>query len=581
MSRNEEVAALFEEYADLVEAQDVQYKPQAYRRAADNIRDYPEDIAELAEQGPDAVGEIPQVGDSIASKVIEYFETGEIEELEEERANLPVEMVELTRVEGVGPKTVGSLYEELGIRTLDDLEEAAREGKIQEIKGYGPKTEENILDGIEFARTVRGRELLGDARPVGDQVLAFFDGIPSVGRHELAGSLRRWRETIGDIDVLAESEEDEKEAVIEAFTDWERATEVIESGTDKAAIRVSDMRIDLRVVVPEEFGSALQYFTGSKNHNITLRNYAIEQGYKVNEYGVFDVSDVENPDAGQRVGEKVASETEASMYEALGLPLIAPEMREDNGEIDAALNDDLPDLIEEGDVRGDLHLHTNWSDGNNTIAEMIEGAAEFGHDYIVISDHATGSGMVGGVGLDDEELEEQIAEVRAAAEDAPIDVFTGVEANIDPDGGISVGDDVLAELDIVVASPHSSLDGDATDRLIRAIEHPSVDILGHPSGRLINRRPGHDFDVREVASAAADNGVALEINSNTHRLDLWGAAVQVAVEEGATIAIDTDAHSPGEYGNIRYGIHTARRGWAEARDVLNTRDAAGVREFLH
>ncbi len=581
MSRNEEVAALFEEYADLVEAQDVQYKPQAYRRAADNIRDYPEDIAELAEQGPDAVGEIPQVGDSIASKVIEYFETGEIEELEEERENLPVEMVELTRVEGVGPKTVGSLYEELGIRTLDDLEDAAREGEIQEIKGYGPKTEENILDGIEFARTVRGRELLGDARPVGDQVLAFFDGIPSVGRHELAGSLRRWRETIGDIDVLAESEEDEKEAVIEAFTDWERATEVIESGTDKAAIRVSDMRIDLRVVVPEEFGSALQYFTGSKNHNITLRNYAIEQGYKVNEYGVFDVSDVENPDAGQRVGEKVASETEASMYEALGLPLIAPEMREDNGEIDAALNDDLPNLIEEGDVRGDLHLHTNWSDGNNTIAEMIEGAAEFGHDYIVISDHATGSGMVGGVGLDDDELEEQIAEVRAAAEDAPIDVFTGVEANIDPDGGISVGDDVLAELDIVVASPHSSLDGDATERLIRAIEHPSVDILGHPSGRLINQRPGHDFDVREVASAAADNGVALEINSNTHRLDLWGAAVQVAVEEGVTIAIDTDAHSPGEYGNIRYGVHTARRGWAEADDVLNTRDAAGVREFLH
>ena len=581
MSRNEEIAALFEEYADLVEAQDVQYKPQAYRRAADNIRDYPADIEELAAEGPEAVGEIPQVGDSIASKVIEYFETGEIEELEAERENLPVQMVELTRVEGVGPKTVGDLYEELGIQTLDDLEAAAREERIQEIKGYGPKTEGNILDGIEFARTVRGRELLGDARPVGDQVLAYFDGIPSVGRHELAGSLRRWRETIGDIDILAESEERDKEAVIEAFTDWERATEVIESGTDKAAIRVSDMRIDLRVVVPEEFGSALQYFTGSKNHNITLRNHAIEQGYKVNEYGVFDISDVDDPDAGQRVGEKVAGETEASMYEVLGLPLIAPEMREDNGEIDAALNGDLPDLIEEDDVRGDLHLHTNWSDGNNSIAEMVEGAADFGHDYIVISDHATGSGMVGGVGLEDDELEEQMEEVHAVAEDAPIDVFTGVEANIDPDGGISVGDDVLAELDIVVASPHSSLDGDATERLIRAIEHPSVDILGHPSGRLINRRPGHDFDVRKVAKAAADNGVALEINSNPYRLDLWGAAVQVAVDEGATIAIDTDAHSPGEYGNVRYGVHTARRGWAEAADVLNTRDADGIREFLH
>ncbi|EFW92626.1 PHP domain protein [Haladaptatus paucihalophilus DX253] len=579
MTRNAEVAALFEEYADLVEAQDVQYKPQAYRRAADNIRDYPEDIEELAAEGPDAVGQIPQVGDSIASKVIEYFETGEIEELEEERANLPVEMAELTRVEGVGPKTVGDLYHELGVQTLDDLEDAARKGKIQEIKGYGPKSEQNILDGIEFARTVRGRELLGDARPVGEQVLAFFDEIPTVGRHELAGSLRRWRETIGDIDVLAESEE--KEAVIDAFTDWGRATEVIEAGTDKAAVRVSDMRIDLRVVVPEEFGSALQYFTGSKNHNITLRNYAIEQGYKVNEYGVFDVSDVENPDAGQRVGERVAGETEASMYDALGLPLIPPEMREDNGEIDAALAGDLPDLIEEGDVRGDLHLHTNWSDGNDTIAEMVEGAADFGHDYIAISDHATGSGMVGGVGLDDEELEAQIDEVRAVAEDAAIDVFTGVEANIDPDGGISVGDDVLADLDIVVASPHSGLDGDGTDRLIRAIEHPSVDILGHPSGRLINRRPGHDFDVRAVARAAADNGVALEINSNPHRLDLWGAAVQVAVEEGATIAIDTDAHSPAEYRNVRYGVHTARRGWAEAADVLNARDAAGVRGFLH
>ncbi len=490
-------------------------------------------------------------------------------------------MVELTRIEGVGPKTVGGLYEELGIQTLDDLEEAASEGKIQEIKGYGPKTEQNILDGIEFARTVRGRELLGDARPVGDEVLDYFDEIPSVGRHELAGSLRRWRETIGDIDILAESEESEKEAVIEAFTDWERATEVIESGTDKAAIRVGDMRVDLRVVVPEEFGSALQYFTGSKNHNITLRNYAIEQGYKVNEYGVFDIRDVDDPDAGQRVGEKVAGETEASMYEALGLPLIAPEMREDNGEIDAALDGDLPDLIEEGDMRGDLHLHTNWSDGNNSIEEMVEAAAEFGHDYIVISDHATGSGMVGGVGLEDDELEAQIAEVRAVAEEAPIDVFTGVEANIGPDGSISVGDDVLEELDIVVASPHSSLDGDATERLIRAIEHPSVDILGHPSGRLINRRPGHDFDVRKVASAAADNGVALEINSNPHRLDLWGGAVQVTIEEGATIAIDTDAHSPGEYENIRYGIHTARRGWAEAADVLNARDAAGVREFLH
>ncbi|WP_049971107.1 helix-hairpin-helix domain-containing protein [Haladaptatus cibarius] len=579
MSRNAEIADLFEEYADLLDAQDVQYKPQSYRRAADNIRDYPEAIEELAEDGPDAIGQIPQVGDSIAGKVIEYFETGEIEELEEERAKLPVQMAELTRVEGVGPKTVGTLYEELGVQTLDDLEAAARAKEIREIKGFGPKTEENIVDGIEFARTIRGRELLGNARPVGEQVRTFVSDIPSVGRCELGGSIRRWCETIGDVDVLAESED--KQAVVDAFADWERATEVIEAGTDKAAIRVSDTRIDLRVVVPEEFGSALQYFTGSKNHNITLRNHAIERELKVNEYGVFDISAVDDPDAGQRVGEKVAGETEASMYDALGLPLIAPEMREDNGEIDAALAGELPDLIEEDDVSGDLHLHTEWSDGNNTIAEMVESAAEFGHDYISISDHATGPGMVGGVGLDDDELREQIDEIRAVADDAEIEVFAGVEANIEGDGGISVADDVLAELDIVVASPHSGLDGDATERLIRAIEHPSVDILGHPSGRLINQRPGLDFDVREVARAAVENNVALEINSNPSRLDLWGGAVQVAVEEGATIAIDTDAHSPTEYGNVRYGVHTARRGWAEAGDVLNTWDAEAVRDFIH
>jgi DNA polymerase (family X) len=579
MSRNAEISDLFEEYANLLEAQDVGYKPQAYRRAADNIRDYPEDIEEMAAGGPDEVGRIPQVGDSIAGKVVEYFETGEIEALEEEREKLPVRMEELTRVEGVGPKTVGDLYHELGVETLDDLEEAACDGEIQELKGYGQKTEQNILDGIEFARTVRGRQLLGDARPVGEQVLAFFADVPSVGRCELAGSLRRWRETIGDVDVLAESED--KQAVVDAFTDWERATEVIEAGTDKAAIRVSDMRIDLRAIAPEEFGSALQYFTGSKNHNITLRNYAIERDLKVNEYGVFDVSEVDDPDAGQRVGERIAGETEESMYDALGLPLIAPEMREDRGEIDAAVAGELPDLVEEGDVRGDLHLHTDWSDGGYTVEEMVDGAAEFGLDYIAVSDHATGPGMVGGVGLSDDELREQMEAIRTVAEDAPIDVFAGVEANIDAEGGISVADDVLADLDVVIASPHSGLNGDATERLVRAIEHPSVDVLGHPSGRLINQRPGVNFDVREVAKAAAEHGVALEINSNTHRLDLWGAAVQVAVEEGASVAIDTDAHSPGEYRNVRYGVHTARRGWAKAGDVLNTRDAEGLREFCH
>jgi DNA polymerase (family 10) len=594
MRRNAEIASLLEEYADRLEAQGVEYKHRTYRRAAESIRDSPEDVAELAADGPEAVQEIQDVGESISKKVVEAVENGTFHQLAENREEFPVAIGELTSVEGVGPKTAGDLYRALDVRDLDDLENAARESTIQDVSGFGQKTEQNILDGIEFARKSQGRQLLGDARPVGEAALDFFEAIPEAGRCELGGSLRRWKPTIGDIDVLVGS--DDRQAVIDAFTDWEQADEIIEAGTDKASVRSDGMRVDLRVVVPEEFGSALQYFSGSKEHNIRLRNYAIERDFKVNEYGLFDVSElgsdgssdssdgvseVEDPDAGQRVGDRVAGETEAGMYEALGLPWIAPELREDRGEIDAAASDELPDLLEEGDVRGDLHVHTNWSDGSNSIAEMAEAAAAFGHEYLTIADHATGPGMVGGVGLDDAELREQLAEIRDLADDLPLTVFAGVEANIDAEGNVSVGDDLLADLDCVVASPHSGLEGDATDRLIAAAEHPSVDVIGHPSGRMIHQRPGLEFDVEQVARVAADNGTALEVNSNPHRLDLWGSAVKQAVEEGATIAIDTDAHSPPEYAYVRYGVHTARRGWAQQADVLNARDAAGVREFLH
>jgi len=579
MRRNAEIAGLLEEYADLLAAQGVDYKPKSYRRAAESVRDHPAAVEELAADGPEAVAEIPDVGSSIAAKIVEAVETGSFEQLESKRAEMPVEMAELTSVEGVGPRTVGDLFEALDVRDLDDLEEAAREGKIREISGYGETSEQNILEGIPFARQSRQRELLGDARPVGDEVLAFVEAVPEAGRCELAGSLRRWKPTIGDIDVLVAS--DDRGPVIDAFAEWDRADEVIEAGTDKASVRSNGQRVDLRVVAPEEFGSALQYFTGSKEHNIRLRNYAIERGYKINEYGAFDVSDVDDPDSGQRVGERVAGDTEAGIYGVLDLPPIPPELREDRGEIDAAAAGELPELLEEGEIRGDLHLHTEWSDGDLSIAAMAEAAADVGHEYVCVSDHATGPGMVGGVGLDDDELREQLAEIRELAPDLPVEVFAGVEANVGDDGEISVDDDLLAELDCVVASPHSGLEGDATDRLIAAVEHPSVDVLGHPSGRILNSRAGLEFDIAAVASAAADNETALEINSNPHRLDLWGSAVKQAVEAGATIAINTDAHSPAEFGNVRYGVHTARRGWAETADVLNARDADGVRAFLH
>ncbi len=578
--RNDEIAARFEEMADLLEARDVEYKPRAYRRGAENIRNHPRPVAELAAEGSDAVQEIEGVGEALADKVVEYGETGSIEELDELRDELPVEMNALTRVEGVGPKTVGTLYEALGVQTLDDLERAASEGEIREVSGFGEKTEQNILNGIDFARSATERQRVGDARPLADEVLELLRDHEATGRCEVAGSIRRWKETIGDVDVLVASEDDQR--VVDAFVDWPRASEVIEAGSIKASVRAEGVRIDLRVVDPAEFGSALQYFTGSKEHNVRLRNYAIDRGLKLNEYGAFDISQTED-DSDQRAGERVAGETEEGMYESLGLPWIPPELREDRGEIEVAAAGDLPDLVTVGDVRGDLHTHTNWSDGANTVDEMVEAAAARGYEYHCVTDHATGAGMVGGVGLSDEELREQMAEIRDVAADAEIDVLAGVEANIDADGRISVADDVLADLDLVVASPHSALDQakpDATDRIVAAIEHPSVDVIGHPSGRMINRRSGIEFDVPAVVEAAAENGVALEVNSNPARLDLWDAAVKQAVDAGATVAVSTDAHSPGEFGLVRYGVHTARRGWAEPGDVLNARDADGLREFL-
>jgi len=582
MSRNTEVASVLEEYADLLEAQDVDYKPNTYRRAASNIRDYPDAVEDLAAEGADAVQQIDAVGESIASKVVEYIETGEIEELAAEREKLPVDIEQLTAVEGVGPKTVKQLYDALGVQTLDDLEEVARAGDVQDVEGFGPKTEQNILDHIGFARAAQERELLGDGRPVAEDVRSFLADVDEVDRVEVAGSTRRWRETIGDVDVLAAS--DAGEAVGEALVDWDRVDETLDLGPTKTSVRMNDLRVDLRVVVDEEFGAALQYFTGNKDHNITLRNHAIEQGKKVNEYGVFDVSDVAGDAEGQRVGERLAGETEEGVYDAVGLPWMPPELREDRGEVEAAISGDLPDLVERPDVRGDLHTHTNWSDAELSVRDMLEAAESVGHDYVAITDHADGPGVFGDTGLSDADIREQVDELEAARDAVDIDVFHGIEVNITEDGDVvETSDDLLADLDVVIASPHSGLGesgGDQTERLVAAIEHPGVDVLGHPSGRLINDRPAMQFDPDALAAAAADAGTALEINSNPHRLDLWGSVVQTAVDAGATIAVNTDAHSASEYEYIEYGVHTARRGWAEAGDVLNTRDADGVREFL-
>ncbi|ELY82929.1 DNA polymerase/3'-5' exonuclease PolX [Natrinema gari] len=583
MATNAELAARFEEFADLLEADGVEYKPRAYRRAAENIRAHPSPIADRVAEGDEAVLEnIDGVGDAISSKIVEYVETGEIDELEALRAELPIDIAAITRIEGVGPKTAGKLYRELGIETLDDLETVAEAGEVQEIKGFGPKTEQNILENLEFARTVGQRQLLGEARPLADDVLAFLESVPAVDRCEVAGSIRRWRETVGDVDVLAATADGE--AVVERFVAWESVDDEIESGPEKASVRVGESRVDLRVVVPAEFGSALQYFTGSKDHNVSLRNYAIDRDMKLNEYGAFDVSDIADHEADQRIGDRVAGETEEGMYEALGLPWIPPELRTDRGEIAAAEAGDLPDLLTRGDIRGDLHSHTEWSDGNTTIEAMVEAAAEQGYDYFGIADHAEGPGIVGGMGLSDSEILEQVNAIRAVGAEAEIEVFAGIEANVDAAGEIDLSEAVIEALDVVVASTHSALGQDAetaTERLISAVETPAIDVLGHPSGRLLNERSGLEFDAAALGTAAAEHDTALEVNSDPRRLDLWGSAVQAALEEGAPIAINTDSHRPATLEYMRWGVHTARRGWAEPDDVINTWELADLRAFLH
>jgi len=568
MSRNDEVADLFDEFADLLEAQDVEYKPRAYRNAAENIRELLVAIEGLAADGPDRVAEIDAVGDAISAKIVEYVELAAV------REELPVEMEALTRVEGVGPKTVGTLYEELGVQTLADLEAAAEAGEIQELYGFGATTEQNILEGVDFAREAHGRELLARALPRADQVLSFLDSVAAVEQVELGGSIRRRRPTVGDVDVLVGSEDGP--AVVEAFTAWERPERVIEAGSGKASVRLDGVRVDLRVVDPAEFGAALQYFTGSKSHNVTVRNRAIDRDLKLNEYGLFDVSAVEDPDTDQRVGERVAGPDEAGIYEALGTEQVPPELREDRGEVAAAAAGDLPELLTRAALRGDLHTHTTWSDGAASIEEMVAAADAFGHEYLAITDHATGPGMVGGVGLDDGELREQLPYIRAVDDEADIAVLAGVEANIDTEGAVSVGDDLLAELDIVVASPHAGLDGDGTDRLVTAARHPEVDIVGHPTGRQLNKRSGMTVDVERLATVAAEHDTALEVNANPRRLD----PVQTAIDAGARIVVDTDAHGPESFEYLRYGVATARRGWAEPGDVLNTLSATELRATL-
>jgi DNA polymerase (family 10) len=563
--KNKEIANIFYQIADIYEMKDVDFKPRAYRKAAQNIESLGKDIEEVYKN--DELKDIPGIGESTAKDIKEFLETGKVKRLEKLKKDFPVDLERLSAVETIGPKKIQTLYNELGIEDLDDLEKAAKEGKIRSIKGFGEKTEKNILENIAFARKKGQRFLLGYVLPEAREIITEMEDV--VEQIELAGSLRRMKETIGDVDILAVAVDAKK--AMETFTNLQRVEKVIAHGKTKSSIRVyGGIQVDLRIVEKKSFGSALQYFTGSKDHNVELRKIAQKKGLKLNEYGLF------------KKKTRKAGKTEKEVYSALGLSWIPPELRENRGEIDAAKHKKIPKLVEYDDVRGDLQMHTKWSDGNNTIEEMVKASQQLGHEYIAFTDHV-GSLKVAG-GMDKKEWEKQgkeIEKIRKKYDD--IHIFHGMETNVKKDGTLDVKESFVKEADIVLASIHSSFrmsKKEMTQRVINAMENPYVNILSHPTGRKIQKKEPISLDLEQVFSSAKENAVAIEINAYPERLDLNDVNVKQAVENNVKLSIGTDSHRKDHLRYYELGVAVARRGWARKNDIINTYTVKKLEKFL-
>ncbi|WP_106176551.1 DNA polymerase/3'-5' exonuclease PolX [Prauserella shujinwangii] len=566
--RNDEVEALLQEYADLLSITGGDaFKVRAYERAARAVGGHHEDVSTLDAKRLRAV---PGVGRSIADKVAEYFRTGTIRSLEEVRARIPAGVRELMAIPTLGPRKAALLYHDLGISSVEELVDAIHEERLRDLKGFGPKTEENILHGVALLRQAGGRVPLDDAWELAAEIVAELSGVSGCLRCVHAGSLRRFRETIGDLDILAAA--DDSAPLMDAFTRLPLVAEVIARGAKKTSVRTTKgFQVDLRVVPVQAWGAALQYFTGSKEHNVRIRERAVHAGLKLSEYGLFDAES----------GELVVSETEEEVYARLGLPWIPPPLREDRGEVEAALRGELPELVTEEDIRGDLHTHTDLTDGVSTLEDMVGAAAGRGHEYFAVTDHAPNLPMVR---MSDEKMLAQRERLRAVAGEYPaLTLLHGTELNIDPEGEVDWPEDFLATFDVCVASIHShfTLSGkDTTRRLLRACENPCVNIIGHPTTRLLGRRDAIDADLGEVFRACARTGTALEINSAPDRLDLRDEDILHARRYGVKFAINTDAHSVRSLDVLRYGVGTAQRGWLTADEVINTWPLGRLREFL-
>jgi DNA polymerase (family 10) len=558
--KNLELSRIFEQIAKILKIKgENPFKIRAYEKITLVLENLPIDIETIYQQG--GVSNIPGVGTGIAKKIEEFLTTGKLEYYEKLKETIPTGVIELLDIPEVGPKTAKLLYEQLEIDNIDKLEKAVREHQIKDLPGMGEKSETNILRGIELYKRRKERFLLGRALPLAEEMVESLSQLKETNKISFAGSLRRKKETIGDIDILVTSQNPEK--IMKTFTSLPQVREILAEGPTKSSIITNDdLHIDVRVVEPISFGAALQYFTGSKAHNIKLRELALKRNLKINEYGVFEVES----------GNRIAGEKEEEVYQALNLPFIPPELREDRGEIEAAQENRLPQLIEYSQIKGDLHLHTKWSDGAHTIKQMAEAAKKIGYKYIAITDHSQSLKFAGG--LIEERLREQVEEIQKLNQELKdFTILSGIEVDIKSDGSLDFSDEILSKLDVVIAAIHSGFKQESkiiTERIIKAMQNRFVNIIAHPTGRLIGYRESYQVDINEMMEVAAKTGTILEINSYPERLDLNDIYCRMAKEKGVQLAIETDAHSIEGLTFMDLGVAVARRGWLEEKEVINT-----------
>ena len=569
MVHNAEVATAFEEMADLLEIEGANpFRVRAYRFAARTLRDLPAEVGEMVAKGEDLTS-LPGIGDDLAGKIKEILATGTAAALEAQRKRVPATLTELLRIPGLGPKRVKTLAHELKVRSLSELQTAAQAGRVRTLAGFGEKTEQHILDALATRLAEAPRVQRAVAIPSAEALVAYLEQSSGVSRVIAAGSYRRGLETIGDLDILVTAPAGR--TVMDRFVAYQEVRDVLAHGATKSSVRLqSGLQVDLRVVPQESYGAALLYFTGSKAHNVVLRQLAQQRGLKLNEYGVF------------RGDKPVAGETEESVYASLGLPWIPPELREGRGEIDAAKAGRLPHLVDLQDLKGDLHAHTRATDGRNSLPEMAEAARLRGLRYFAITDHSRRLTMA--KGLDSARLLQQTEAIdRLNATLSGITILKGIEVDILEDGNLDLPDEVLGRLDLVVGAVHSRFNLSnrrQTERIMKAMDHPHFSILAHPSGRLIGRREPYDVDMLRIIRKARERRCFLEINAHPERLDLTDIHCRMAKEEGVLLAVNTDAHSMLDLENARFGVGQARRGWLEKSDVLNTRSYAELRKLL-